>query len=159
MTYTTITRTKWRIRHGNLSCCWSRWSWISTRVHEYIGLSPITTWGSVPFENNHYMHMHGGDACMHVWIPFHNIDVARASKIVHSPHTERDRFMTCHCTSYFDSMGGIHAYTCMRVCSYIYRIYKQKNNPLLSRINHSRCQAKSSDGPSGPTNGKHRYRW
>ena len=92
MTCTTIIRTKWGIRHGNLSCCWSRWSWMSTRAHEYIGLSPITTQGSVPFEGNHYMHMYGGDACMHVWIPFHNIDVVRASKSVHSSHTERDQF-------------------------------------------------------------------
>ena len=40
------------------------------------------------FEDNHYMHMYGGDACMHVLIPFHNIDVARASKIVYSPQTD-----------------------------------------------------------------------
>ena len=65
-----------------------------------------------------------------------------------APHTERDRFMTCRCTSHFDSMGGIHAYTCMCVCSncimhvipehdiYI-SYYKQKNNPLLSQINLS----------------------
>ena len=62
---------------------------MSMRAHEYIGLSPIATRGSVPFEDNHYMHMYGGDACMHVSIPFHNIDVARASKIVQSPHRAR----------------------------------------------------------------------
>ena len=39
---------------------------MSTRAHEYIGLSPITMRGDVPFEDNHYMHMYGGDACMHV---------------------------------------------------------------------------------------------
>src|SRR5215216_4049326 len=77
----------------------------------------------------------------------------------YTPHTKRDRFMTCHCTSHFDSMGGIHAYTCMCVCSncimhvipehdlyiyiyiyiYIYThthtVLQAKNNPLLSQIN------------------------
>ena len=36
---------------------------------------------------------------------------------------------------------------------------RKNNNPLLSQINLSCCQAKRSDGPSGPTDGKHRYRW
>lgn len=40
----------------------------------------------------------------------------------------------------------------------LYTIIQTKNNPLLSQINLSCCQAKSSDGPSGPTDGKHRYR-
>ena len=53
---------------------------MSMRVHEYIGLSPITTRGSVLFEGNHYMHMYGDDACM---FEYHNIDMARASKIIH----------------------------------------------------------------------------
>ena len=162
MTYTMITRTKWRIRHGNLSCCWSRWSWMSTRAHEYIGLSPKTTRGSVPFEGNHYMHMYGGDACMHACLNTQHWCGACVKNRTLAPHTERDRFMMCRCTSHFDSMGGIHAYTCMCVCAQTVSCMSSQsknNNPLLSQINLSCCQAKRSDGPSRPTDGKHRYRW
>ncbi len=105
---------------------------MSMRAHKYIGLSPITTRGSVPFEHNHYMHIYGCGACI--------------ENCTLSPHRARS-FMTYHCTSHFDSMGGIHAYTCMCVCSkcIMHVIPKQNNNPLLSQINLSCCQAKSSD--------------
>ena len=59
-----------------------------TWAHKYIGLSPITTRGSVPFEGNHYMHMYGGDVCMHVQI--HNIDVACVYKIIHYLPTQSE---------------------------------------------------------------------
>ena len=98
--------------------------------------------------------------CVHACLNTQHWSGACVKNRTLAPHTERDRFMTCRCTSHFDSMGGIHAYTCICVCSYIYIVYyNQNNNPLLSQINHSCCQAKSSDGPSGPTDGKHRYRW
>ena len=159
MTYTMITRTKWRIHHGNLSCCWSKWSWMSRWAHEYIGLSPITTRGSVPFEDNHYMHMYGGDACMHVWIPFHNIDVARASKIVHSPHRAR----SVHDVSWYwpfrldGSDSCIHMHESLKLYHVIlehdlYTVIQAKK--LISLV-----VRQSSDGPSGPTNGKNRFRW
>ena len=159
MTYTTITRTKWRICHGNLSCCWSRWSWMSTRAHEYIGLSPITTRGSVLFEGNHYMHMYGGDACMHVWI--HNIDLARVSKIIHysSPDRARsvhDGVVVLATSTRWEGFMRTHACVCAQSVSCM-SSQSKNNNPLLSQINLSCCQAKSSDGPSGPTDGKHRY--
>ena len=171
MTYTTVTRAKGRICHGNLSCCRSRWSWMSTQAHEYIGLSPVTTRGSVPFEGNHYMHIYVCRWCVHACLNTHFTTLLwRVRRKSYSPHTGRDRFMTCRCTSHFDSMGGIHA-THACVCAqtvscvssqsitYIYRITSKNNNPLLSQINLSCCQAKRSDGPSGPTDGKHRYRW
>ena len=156
-----ITRTKWRIRHRNLSCCWSRWSWMSTRAHEYIGLSPITTRGSVPFEGNHNMHMYEGDACMQVWIPFHNIDVARVSKIIHYLPTQSRIGSWCVVVLASTRLEGFmrtHACVCAQDVSCM-SSQSKNNNPLLSQINLSCCQAKSSDGPSGPTDGKHWYRW
>ena len=143
MTYTTITRTKWRIRHGNLSCCWSRWSWMSTRAHEYIGLSPITTRGIV---RRQPLHAYVWRWCVHACsntISQHWCGVCVKNRTLAS-HTERDQFMMCRCTSHFDSMGGIHAYTCMCVCSncimhvipehdlYIYIVLQEKKSPPKS---------------------------
>ena len=133
---------------------------MSTRAHEYIGLSPITMRGSVCSKTTTTcICMEVMRACM---FEYHFTTLMwRVRRKSYNPHIERDRFMTCRCTSHFDSMGGIHAYTCMCVCAKVVSCMSsqsENNNPLLSQINLSCCQAKSSDGPSGPTDGKHRYR-
>src|SRR3990170_4004004 len=91
----------------------------------------------------------------------------RVRRKSYSPHTERDRFMTCRGTSHFDSMGGIHAYTCMCVLKLyhvipehdlcIYHITNKKIIPSEVKLT-SLVVRQRSDGPSGPTDGKHRYR-
>ena len=171
MTYTTITRTKGRVRHGNLSCCRSRWSWMSMRAHEYIYKLVTDNHASKCTIRRQQLHAYVWRWCVHACLNTISQHWCGACVKNHTlaPHIERDRFMTCRCTSHFDSMGGILAHTCMCVCSncimssqsmtYIYHVTNKKNNPLLSQINLSCCEAKSSDGPSGPTDGKHRYRW
>ena len=153
MTYTTITRTKWRIRHGNLSCCRSRWSWIYRLVADNHARECTV--------RRQPLHAYVWRWCVHACLNTqHWYGVCIKNRTL-APHTERDRFMMCRCTSHFDSMGGImrtHACVCAQTVSCM-SSQSKNNNPLLSQINLSCCQAKSSDGPSGPTDGKHRYRW
>ena len=55
--------------------------------------------------------------CVHACLNTQHWHGACVKNCTLAPHTEQDRFMMCRCTSHFDSMGGIHAYTCMCVCS------------------------------------------
>ena len=161
MTYTTITRTKWGIRHGNLSCCWSRWSWMSTRAHEYIGLSPITTRGSVEFEDNHTcICMEVMRACM---FEYHFTTLMwRVRRKSYTLPTQSEigswRIVVLATSTRWEGFMRTHACVCAETVSCM-SSQSKNNNPLLSQINLSCCQAKSSDGPSGPTEGEHQYRW
>ena len=173
MTNTTITRTKWRISamvtylvvdQGDHGCPRG-----PTNIYRLVAdnhARECTIWRQP-------LHAYVWRWCVHACLNTISQHWCGACVKNHTlaPHIERDQFMTCRCTSHFDSMGGIHAYTCMCVCSncimhvipehdlYIYHITSKNNNPLPSQINLSCCQVKSSDGPSGPTDGKHRYRW
>ena len=76
-----------------------------------------------------------------------------------SPHRARsvhDGVVVLATSTRLEGFMHTHACVCAQSVSCM-SSQSKNNNPLLSQINLSYCQAKSSDGPSGPTNGKHQY--
>ena len=78
-----------------------------------------------------------------------------------SPHRARlvhDGVVVLATSTRWEGFMRTHACVCDQSLSCMSFQSKNNNSALLSQINLSCCQAKSSDGPSGPTDGKHRYR-
>ena len=124
------------LRQINLSCCRSRWSWMSTRAHEYRLV--IDNHARECIVRRQPLHAYVWRWCVHACLNTQHWCGTCVKNRTLAPHIEQDWFMMCRCTSHFDSMGGIHAYTCMCMCSsYIMHVI-------------SRCQAKVVMDQAGP---------
>ena len=76
---------------------------------------------------------------------------------LHKARSVHDGVVVLATSTRWEGFMCTHACVCAQAVSCM-SSQSKNNNPLLSQINLSCCQAKRSDGPSGPTDGKHRYR-